>query len=107
MSTHIISPFKEKGHFQAWLKLQDLIEEVGEDQLPCVQAPDLYHPGLDEKHYAMIAKEACKKCPIQMACAAYAVRYEREGIWGGLSATERLKLRKSKDITVPRKPRRP
>lgn len=95
-----------KGHYHAWIKLQDLIEEVGSEHLPCAQAPDLYHPSNEDKYYANMAIKACDDCPIKLPCATYAIEYEREGIWGGLSASERIRIRRSGKISMERKVRR-
>lgn len=84
-----------KGHNQSWMALQEVIEEVGYDQLPCRQAPDLYHPNADEKYFLKLATDACQKCPIINACGAYAIKYEKEGIWGGMTASARHKIRKA------------
>ena len=92
---HQISPFKAKDQYKAWLQLQDMIDDVGLDHIPCSQAPDFYHPSSDEKYYLELAKKACVTCPLLKPCGIYAIKYEKEGIWGGMSANERLKLRRA------------
>jgi hypothetical protein len=97
----------DKGQYHAWIKLQDVIEEtIGYDHLPCAQAPDLYHPSNEDKYYANMAIAACNDCPIKLPCATYAIAYEKEGIWGGLSASERIRIRRSGKISMERKVRR-
>lgn len=39
------------------------------------------------------AKAICRACPIRIPCGEYAVRVEMFGVWGGLSAEERVRLR--------------
>ena len=40
-------------------------------------------------------KKLCESCPVQRECLAYAVANpELQGIWGGLTSKERLKLRR-------------
>lgn len=98
MNDKLKSFWGAKGHHQSWLALQEVIEEVGYGQLPCAQAPDLYHPNADEKYFLNIATEACKKCPIIDPCAAYAIKYEKEGIWGGMTASARHKIRRASKL---------
>jgi WhiB family redox-sensing transcriptional regulator len=39
------------------------------------------------------AKRVCARCPVQLACRAYALEAEEPyGVWGGLSEDERLAL---------------
>lgn len=40
------------------------------------------------------AKKICGGCDVRAQCLAYALNYERDGIWGGLSPRERQALRK-------------
>ncbi|MEV5451259.1 WhiB family transcriptional regulator [Streptomyces sp. NPDC052535] len=35
------------------------------------------------------AKAVCQGCPVMLACRQYALVWENEGVWGGLSADER------------------
>lgn len=100
MTGKIFNPFAERGHFQAWMTLQNCIEEVGQDHLPCSQAPDLYHPSQEDRYYAILAQKACDKCPIKAQCGAYAIRYEQDGIWGGMTAGERIKIRRKMGIST-------
>ena len=39
------------------------------------------------------AKSMCAECPMMQQCAAWAVRYEDYGVFGGLSAKERQLMR--------------
>ena len=57
--------------------------------------PDFWYPeqgpALD---ITVEAKRLCSVCPVQPECLAYAMKAnERHGIWGGLSADSRKKLR--------------
>ena len=39
----------------------------------------------------------CKQCPLQLKCAEYAIEDDEEfGVWGGLTAFDRRKMRKSR-----------
>jgi hypothetical protein len=57
--------------------------------------PDLFFSdfGLD----IALAKDICAECPMIEACRAYAIKHENSGVWGGLSADERFKLRGNKE----------
>jgi WhiB family transcriptional regulator, redox-sensing transcriptional regulator len=85
--------FRDNNQTRAWLTLAKLADEVG-DNLPCRQAPDLYFAGQGETYETNLAKKACKSCPIQEQCLSYALTFkEHEGVWGGLTAGERKKIR--------------
>tara|TARA_R110002126_G_scaffold76680_1_gene191420 strand:- start:1683 stop:2003 length:321 start_codon:yes stop_codon:yes gene_type:complete len=43
----------------------------------------------------------CNDCPIISECANYAVHNEQHGFWGGLSPSDRLDIRKRKNILEP------
>jgi WhiB family redox-sensing transcriptional regulator len=92
--------FNSTAKRHAWLKLANMVDEVGPDHIPCTQAPDLYFPEGDEiggAHYVRLAKNACKKCPLILPCAEYAVKYREEyGVWGGLSPTDRKNIRRKR-----------
>jgi WhiB family redox-sensing transcriptional regulator len=59
--------------------------------------PELWFPELDSLWRVRQAKNICEKCPVAEACLQYAlVNGFKEGIWGGLSPTERNRLSKGK-----------
>ena len=44
------------------------------------------------------AKEICQSCPVQGSCLQFALRTgEDHGVWGGLTASERRRLRAERD----------
>lgn len=48
------------------------------------------------------AVDICETCPVQAACLAYALDHEKFGIWGGLNANERRRLkRRQRDAGRP------
>lgn len=59
----------------------------------CAQTdPDLFFPEVGERNPA--AKAVCGRCAVREQCLAFAMgNREPYGIWGGLSADERKKLR--------------
>jgi len=61
----------------------------------CAQTdPDLFMP--DRGGSTVAAKKVCGECPVRAACLDYAiVTGQPEGIWGGLSADERRRIRQA------------
>lgn len=62
--------------------------------------PALFYPGRGDNFAAAEARSVCLDCPVREDCAEWAIRHERQGIWGGLSEKERRRLRKARGITV-------
>ena len=55
--------------------------------------PDTFHPGKGDS--AEPAKRICARCDVREACLEYALEHdERYGVWGGMSAPERKRLRR-------------
>ena len=44
-----------------------------------------------------LAKDICLECPMMVACRDYALKHENNGVWGGLSADDRFKLRGNRE----------
>jgi hypothetical protein len=51
------------------------------------------------KQHAML-RRVCLKCPIVNECAAFAIKHERFGFWGGLTAMERSSMRTMNNILL-------
>jgi WhiB family redox-sensing transcriptional regulator len=64
----------------------------------CAQTdPDAFHPDMGVS--VEPAKAVCAGCPVLAECRAYALETgQRFGVWGGLSANERQKIRNSNPI---------
>src|SRR3954447_12686448 len=80
----------------AWLELQRQLEEVG--PVPCQESdvtawwPDKRDLDSPATHGAVAA---CRRCPLQVPCAEYAIAAdERFGVWGGLVPEDRRALRR-------------
>lgn len=65
---------------------------------------DEFYPQNNRTDTARVAKRICngdprrgtEPCPVRAECLAYALnRNEEHGVWGGLSAPERQKLRRA------------
>lgn len=91
--------FSSQEKLKGWLVLSAAVEEVGQDQLPCTSAPDLFYPDAEDGHalhYVRLAKRACKTCPLLNLCGAYALKYNEEyGVWGGMSPGDRKTIRRN------------
>jgi WhiB family redox-sensing transcriptional regulator len=56
---------------------------------------DAFFPSSDEEIAAKQAKAICASCPVQEACLQYSLATNQAaGVWGGLDATERRRLRR-------------
>jgi WhiB family redox-sensing transcriptional regulator len=53
--------------------------------------PDLFMPERGARRDVQQAVKACAICPVRLECLEYG-RFERYGIWGGLSGKERRRL---------------
>ena len=45
-------------------------------------------------------RRVCSSCPVQMECQEHAVMHERWGFWGGMSAAERARLRRKRNLIL-------
>lgn len=70
-------------------------DELWQEGALCAQVDmDIFFP--DKGGSTREAKTVCMACDVREECLDYAVRtQEKFGIWGGLSAFERLKARQS------------
>ena len=79
----------------AYLKLAEAIKEAPIIP-PCMNTdPEIWFPesGARSIYVGRIARELCGKCPVQQECLTYALEEDiRFGIWGGLTAENRLRL---------------
>jgi len=49
-----------------------------------------------------MAKDLCSICTHRLECAEWGIAYEKYGIWGGLTATQRNEIRRKRNIKLPR-----
>lgn len=89
---------RTKKDWLLWQELQDAIDNAP-TTVPCTSFPDLFFPGEENIGAAVsdirIAKNFCKRCPIILQCATYAIETDEEyGVWGGLSPLDRKKLKR-------------
>lgn len=100
MGLSTLNVFDDASQFRLLMTFYAVIEESGVTP-NCSNAPELFFPekknskANDMFNDTNIAKTACKTCPLLDACATYAiVGHERDGIWGGLTPSERNTIRK-------------
>ena len=71
--------------------------------VPCESVPDAFFIDRGDANSVQkgkLAKKLCSECPISLLCLEYALESnEDEGTWGGLSSSERLKLRKGRMVS--------
>lgn len=68
---------------------------------PCATTdPELFFPERTNNFLKIteIAKSLCRTCPLQLACAEYAIHTDVDGIWGGTDEKERKEIQKEREI---------
>lgn len=71
------------------------------DQAACRGRSDLdFHSEWPDGQEA--AKAVCATCPVQPDCLAYALEHEPLGIWGGVGAPTRARMRQRAGIRLNR-----
>jgi WhiB family redox-sensing transcriptional regulator len=71
-----------------------------EDALCPQTDPDAFFP--DKGGSSRPAKQICGRCSVRLACLSYALENGiREGIWGGLSPSERRQYAADNGIDIP------
>lgn len=56
---------------------------------------DLFFPVGEDSVASAAAKEICAECPVREACLQYSLATNQtEGVWGGLDAGERRRMRR-------------
>jgi hypothetical protein len=85
----------------------DLMREPREYEAPlCAEVGgDYWHPedlsGVGKYEGINLAKRICGNCRHQIECAEWGIQKERFGIWGGLLASERKKIRRKRGVVLP------
>lgn len=73
------------------------IDSVGE--VPCERLPEVYFPEdipdpIVRREAITVARQLCAECPVVAKCLEYALTTSQAfGIWGGLTPSERHRLR--------------
>jgi hypothetical protein len=68
-----------------------------DDRAPCRHGdPDRFFPTGPPPQELL---DECTPCPFLEECSAYAIEHDVSGVWGGLGAGDRRRLRKERGIT--------
>ena len=87
--------FETNEQNRDWQKLM-LAADNAEHAPVCESYPDAFFPEKGQSGLTaqlIWAKATCGECPIKQQCAAYGMKWEEHGIWGGLTAEDRRKLK--------------
>lgn len=55
---------------------------------------------IDMREMNALAQSICHSCGVRARCLEYSLHYERYGIWGGLTASDRDQIRRKRNIGV-------
>jgi WhiB family redox-sensing transcriptional regulator len=82
--------------------------EAWRDWASCLETdPELWHPEKGRCDQVTAAKAICAGCPVRTECLEYALdQHEMHGIYGGLTAHERRRLRPTRPTPVDIQARR-
>lgn len=72
-----------------------LINALDEAEAPCKSFPEAWFPeeDTDTLDLRTFAKRVCSECPAVKECAEFGLKYAEDGIYGGLTASERRTMR--------------
>jgi WhiB family redox-sensing transcriptional regulator len=62
--------------------------------------PEAFFPGIGGNTETRAAKRTCASCLHMDECMEWGLRHEAHGIWGGLTAHERERLRRMRGISL-------
>jgi WhiB family redox-sensing transcriptional regulator len=71
-------------------------QEPWYEEAACASYPaELFFPPSDAPSAANAAKAICQGCPVREECLSFALETaQAEGVWGGMNAGERRRLRR-------------
>lgn len=75
------------------LELHQAIDEASERPGCLDSDPEVFFADKAGDSY-YDARKLCNACPVIAQCAAYAIKWEFDGFYGGLSPRERVRLRR-------------
>ncbi|MEN8113188.1 MAG: WhiB family transcriptional regulator [Actinomycetota bacterium] len=72
------------------------VHEPWYEDAACASYPsEVFFPPIDAPSAARVAKLICAECPVREECLAFAVEtVQTEGVWGGMDAGERRRMRR-------------
>lgn len=84
--------YRIKVRWCSWCKNIDLEHDAWTRLAACKGQDELFFSGT--WHGVREAKKICEGCKVQVNCLEWALRnHEDEGVWGGTTRSERLKIR--------------
>jgi hypothetical protein len=95
--------FSDSNQARDWSKLQQA-RDLAEDDPQCYNYPDAFFPekgGNFQLTELRWAKATCNNCPIRQACGEYGIKWEKFGVWGGLTNVERREIRRKRNLPEP------
>jgi len=85
--------------YSACIQPTDIADEYWKKDAACAGIDtEMFFPEQGYNPDAMLIK-MCKSCPVMNECREYALKYNLEGIWGGLGQRGRLNYRRRQKIT--------
>jgi len=63
------------------------------DRAACAGRGEVFFDDLSKTKVAA-ARAICRTCPVIQACRSFAIPREEFGVWGGLTANQRLRIRR-------------
>jgi len=71
-------------------------EEDWRERAACADVPtDVFFPLVEDPREEVVALAVCSICPVREECLAFALATNQtEGVWGGMTADERRRLRR-------------
>lgn len=98
LSVKVIKRAPEAKPEVPWIHPSSVGDENWETEGLCRNGgydPDLWFPHPTDITVRNLAQRVCYRCPVIMECRTTAlIRGEKNGIWGGLTETQRKKMRK-------------
>lgn len=79
-------------------QLEELLElhrsmDAAEERPGCLDTdPEVFYSDKQGESYHQ-ARIICRACPVITECAAYAVKWEDDGYWGGIAPRDRARIR--------------
>jgi WhiB family redox-sensing transcriptional regulator len=78
--------------------------KIDYEQAACsdIANPEVFFPNSGEGYDQAVAtaKKICASCPQKIDCFNHGIAYEKYGIWGGTTASERIEYRKKFHILL-------
>ncbi len=70
------------------------------EQAACIGYPSGMFFPTDSDDLPVACERLCERCPVRKECLDHGLAHEPEGIWGGMTANQRRRMRKRLGIRV-------